>query len=135
MFSFNHSKGIPPKILYLKCKTFVLLLYILTKFMGIVGGIMRSKSLSDKTILVGSYSSLILAILGIIFSFTQIRGVTLGSLLNFKIPASIISIVLFVFSIIIGIRFNKNKIAKIGMCLSIVFSLIIITLLIFNLVM
>lgn len=96
---------------------------------------MRSKSLSDKTILVGSYSSLILAILGIIFSFTQIRGVTLGSLLNFKIPASIISIVLFVFSIIIGIRFNKNKIAKIGMCLSIVFSLIIITLLIFNLVM
>ena len=67
--------------------------------------------------------SLIFSILGVIFSFTNIGGKSIGnyvfSLLGIKFPHMSISIILFILSIFIGYRFKNEHYSKQGIGISI----------------
>lgn len=68
-----------------------------------------------------------IALLGIVFSFSQINGITLGNLLNTNIPSVIISLILFLISIFVGRKYSDDLFSKTSIILSIIFiSLIII---------
>ena len=66
--------------------------------------------------------SLILALIGIVFSFVSIGDIPLGSyifsLISINLPYGIICIVSFVISIFIGYKYNNDFGAKLGKLLS-----------------
>lgn len=89
---------------------------------------MKENSISNKKVLgVGSFS-LPIVLLGIAVSFTQIYGKGLLSLLHIRIPAPIISIILFLIAFILGKKYSKDLFCKSSRVLSIVFTIIVIIL-------
>ena len=68
--------------------------------------------------------SLILALIGIVFSFVSIGDIPLGSyifsLISINLPYGIICIVSFVISIFIGYKYNDDFGAKLGKLLSLI---------------
>lgn len=67
--------------------------------------------------------SLIFSILGVIFSFTSIRGKSIGhhifNILGVNFPYIVISIILFILSIFIGYRYKNAPYSKQGIGVSI----------------
>lgn len=87
---------------------------------------MKKEFWKSKNIGIGSIS-LPITIIGIVFSFSQINGTTLGTLLNTGIPSLIISLILFFIAIFIGKKYINNLFTKTSIILSIICSLLIIT--------
>ncbi|WP_291648378.1 hypothetical protein [Clostridium sp.] len=76
--------------------------------------------------------SLILSIFGIAFSFTYLGSNSIGEeilhAIGVSFPTMIVSIILFIVSIVIGGKFKNNFGANLGVILSLIFTTLIIVL-------